>query len=83
MASNSTTLSTSTPVVPNLIGLESLSAMQTDMQWINQYGNSFFNYSGMNTDAQYAVLLNYMQQALAALAKGLATCQAQMPTSKS
>ena len=83
MASNSTTLSTSTPVVPNLIGLQSLSVMQTDMQWINQYGNSFFNYSGMNTDAQYAVLLNYMQQALAALAEGLATCQAQMPTSKS
>lgn len=82
MASNSTTLSTSTPVVPNLIGLQSLSVMQTDMQWINQYGNSFFNYSGMNTDAQYAALLNYMQQALAALAEALATCQAQMPTSK-
>jgi hypothetical protein len=68
-------------VTPNLIGLEAIATMQSDMQWINQYGMALFNFSGSDTDPTYVMLLKNTVEALTALTVAVKACQEQLPKS--
>ena len=71
-----------TNVTPNLAGLKVVANLQADLQWINAYGNQFFNYTGTTTDEQYIKLLSYMTQVTSALTTDVQALIEQMPVSK-
>lgn len=71
---------TSTPITPNFNGIRAVATLQSDLQWLQMYGNQFFNYTGTSTDTQYINLLTQMQEIVTALNVDVPALIAQMPT---
>jgi hypothetical protein len=71
---------TSTPITPNFIGIRAVATLQSDLQWLQMYGNQFFNYTGTSTDTQYINLLTQMQAVITALNIDVPALIAQVPT---
>lgn len=71
---------TSTPITPNFYGIRAVATLQADLQWLQMYGNQFFNYTGESTDSQYINLLAQIREIVSALQTDVPALVAQMPT---